>query len=154
MRRLNLEDTGVPDGGAYVLVLRQGRPHVEVRVGALGVIAFGRGFYCYVGSARNGLRARLARHLRRGGKRLHWHVDYLRQATQPAGALAWAEERADECALSRQVARLAQGSVPGFGCSDCRCRSHLHYFRADPTRRLRGASSARLVEVPVGPAGT
>ncbi len=154
MRTPNPENAAAPECGAYILVLRQARERVDVRVGALGTVSFPRGFYCYVGSARKGLPARLARHLRRSGKRLRWHVDYLRQATQPVSVLTWAGEEADECALSRAVDGLAQWSVPGFGCSDCRCSSHLHYFRVDPTGRLRASLGVDLIEVPLGPAGT
>jgi sugar fermentation stimulation protein A len=131
-------------GGAYGLLLRCD-VKLRVRVGALGVVALRPGFYCYVGSARGGLRARLARHLRSRGKRTHWHVDYVRRRTQPAGVLVWAGQAADECALSEAVAALADGSVKGFGCSDCRCASHLHYFRCDPAGRLGGVSGTRWV---------
>ena len=137
---LGASRAGGESGGIYVLVLRHsGRPF-RARVGALGTLSFKPGFYCYVGSARGGLKARLMRHLRKGGKRKRWHVDFLRERTEPVGALCWAGEGADECLLSRAVGRLAQGSVPGFGCSDCRCRSHLYYFTADPTPRLRRLS--------------
>ena len=125
----------LPDGpGAYVLVLACSRPR-RVRVGALGVLAFRPGHYLYVGSARGGLRGRLARHLRRR-KRPRWHVDYLRAACSVAGVVVWPGAGADECALSDAVAAVAQASVAGFGCSDCRCRSHLHYVAREPFERL------------------
>lgn len=121
------------------------REPLRVRVGALGMLTFRPGFYCYVGSARGGLRARLARHLRTRGKRAHWHVDYLRRRCHPAGILVRAGERADECTLSNAVARLADGSVPRFGSSDCGCASHLHYFAEDPGERLRSLHGVRWV---------
>ncbi|WP_296520394.1 DUF123 domain-containing protein [Rhodoplanes sp.] len=82
------------------------------------------GRYLYCGSARGpgGLRARIARHLRRR-KTLRWHVDRL--TTRGTVFAVWAIPGGDECDL---VARLAALPVPlpGFGSSDCRrCRSHL-----------------------------
>jgi histidyl-tRNA synthetase len=82
------------------------------------------GRYLYCGSARGpgGLRARIARHLRRR-KPLRWHVDQL--TTRGTVIAVWAIPGGDECDL---VARLALLPVPlpGFGSSDCRrCRSHL-----------------------------
>jgi sugar fermentation stimulation protein A len=122
-------------GGTYVLVLRlRGRPR-RARVGALGMVAFPPGYYCYVGSVRSGLRSRLARHLRTRGKRKHWHVDYLRALTRPV-ALLVAGPGVGECALSRQVAGLSDAGVRGFGASDCRC-SHLHYFAGDPVPYIK-----------------
>ncbi|MFO8006810.1 MAG: GIY-YIG nuclease family protein, partial [Candidatus Brocadiia bacterium] len=129
-------------GGVYALLLRV-EEGVSVRVGALGRLRFEAGWYCYVGSARAGLRARLRRHLRAEGKRLHWHVDYLRRYARPVGALIVTRADAQECSLSDAVARAADRSVPGFGAGDCRCRSHLHYFRSDPTGRFAELVSRR-----------
>ena len=69
-----------------------------------------------------GLRARLARHMRRA-KRPHWHVDLLTEAGRVAGA--WIVPGGDECALVAALSHLPM-PIPGFGASDCRrCRSHL-----------------------------
>jgi len=146
MRRFAREMESVPDsGGAYGLVLRCDAERLRVRVGALGLIEFPAGHYCYVGSARAGLRARLMRHVRTGGKRTHWHIDYLRRRTRPVGLLVWAGKGADECALSRRVGRVADGNVPRFGCSDCGCESHLHYFAGEAAGRLRGLRGVRWI---------
>lgn len=111
---------------AYRLHIRLARP-VTVDVGRLGRFAFPAGRYVYTGSARRGLEARIARHLRTEGKRLRWHVDHLLHA---AGCTVTGVERhaADECALNRAVGGTAP--VPGFGASDCRagCGSHLRYL--------------------------
>lgn len=125
------------EGGVYVLILCQAAPGLRLRVGALGEVNFAPGYYCYAGSALGGLRARLGRHLRGDAERPRWHVDYLRRRAPPAGAVWWTGGRRAECELNRRIARLADGSVPGFGCSDCRCESHLHYFARDPRVRLR-----------------
>jgi sugar fermentation stimulation protein A len=127
----NAHDAG--DCGVYALVLRVREPGMRVRIGALGVLGFAPGYYCYVGSARRGLAARIARHLRRGGKRTHWHIDYLRRRTAVVGVVTWrTQSRGAECELSRAVAALADGFVPRFGSSDCPCPSHLYYFPREP----------------------
>ena len=53
---------------------------LKVCVGALGVTNFISGKYIYVGSALNGLEARIKRHIEtnnRNNSTLHWHIDYL-----------------------------------------------------------------------------
>ena len=135
------------DGGVYLLLVNvAGRLLADC--GALGRLDFEPGLYAYVGRARRGLAARLARHHRRE-KRLHWHIDYLLRAlgsgqvsslSLPAAGLA-------ECRLAGLVRRSAAGLVPGFGCSDCRCPSHLFYLGASPqwrrTEKLATFGAAR-----------
>jgi Uri superfamily endonuclease len=150
MRARERQAGGLPDGGGvYALVLRLAREH-RLQVGALGEVLFPAGLYCYVGSARRGLRARLRRHLRTGGKRRHWHVDYLRDAAEPRGVLLWTGADADECRLSDRIASLARWSVPGFGCSDCRCDSHLHRVERDALASLRVAMGNDMAWQEVG----
>ncbi|WP_245431312.1 GIY-YIG nuclease family protein [Rhodoplanes roseus] len=109
--------------GAYVLAIELPGP-VPLRLAGrmAGSLPAGRFLYC--GSARGpgGLRARIARHLRRR-KTLRWHVDRL--TTRGRVVAVWAVPGGDECDL---VAALAGLPVPvrGFGASDCtRCASHL-----------------------------
>ena len=142
-------------GGVYVLVLRRRPPAVRATVGALGAVLFEPGYYCYVGSARAGLRARLERHLRREGKRRRWHIDYLRELAEPVAALCWTGRGVGECELSRRVRALADEAVAGFGSSDCRCASHLYWFGRDPVARLarlRPDGAGRAMLVRFGPA--
>jgi len=89
-------------------------------VGSLGAVTFARGWYAYVGSARRGRDARVARH-RRAGKPLRWHADYL-FSRYPAGRAWLLDTRLSECELA---ARLGGEVVPRFGSSDCRCGGHL-----------------------------
>jgi Uri superfamily endonuclease len=88
------------------------------------------GAYIYVGSAfgPGGLRARVSRHLRRN-KKIHWHIDYLRQEL-PVLAVWYAEgDTTLEHTWAKAIGacNLASMPVPGFGASDCRCASHLFY---------------------------
>ncbi len=83
-----------------------------------------------------GLAARLARH-QRSEKRLRWHIDYLLQdpGVRLLASLPFPGRKRLECLLARQVAGLAEEQVTRFGCSDCRCPSHLFYFTGDPRNR-------------------
>lgn len=113
--------------GTYVLVLQLTR-HMIMRVGSLGRIRFARGYYAYVGSARRGMKSRVARHLARK-KRKRWHIDWL--TTQPGVvpiAVASTMLTGLECRIATVLSSRADMRVDGFGCSDCECESHLYRF--------------------------
>ena len=114
--------------GVYALVLRV-PAKLTIQVGQLGKTEFVTGVYVYVGSAMNSLPRRISRHLGRV-KRKHWHIDYLLDGVgvQPLG-VGWKHtSQRIECWMSRRIRSKASTSVTGFGCSDCDCVSHLHYF--------------------------
>ena len=124
------------NSGVYALILPVGSPIGNLSVGQLGTLDLHEGHYVYVGSALQGLRQRLERHARRTDKRRHWHIDYLVERVRPRRLLAWPTKRELECRLSRRVAALSDGSVEGFGCSDCDCSSHLYFFESGPQGEL------------------
>ena len=65
--------------GAYCLCIIV-KEEVIVEVGTLGRHIFTPGRYIYVGSAMNGLEARVQRHLYTSHgvlRSIHWHIDYL-----------------------------------------------------------------------------
>lgn len=102
---------------------------VELNVGALGRLKLTSGRYIYVGSALNGLEARLRRHLSisRGLKgAVHWHIDYLLgdQKANIESIFIQQTERRTECSIAAKISRVGK-PVKGFGCSDCNCVSHL-----------------------------
>lgn len=110
--------------GTYVLLLDL-NSETELDVGALGRLRFESGRYCYTGSAMGGLDSRLARHLR-SEKKVRWHIDRLTIAADRREAWESYPDPIPECELARRAE--ACGMVPvhdGFGCSDCRCRTHL-----------------------------
>ncbi|MCL4393792.1 MAG: GIY-YIG nuclease family protein [Chloroflexi bacterium] len=122
------------DRGTYALVLFLART-TTIRVGALGSFRFPRGYYIYVGSAQNGLTARIARH-RRQRKTRFWHIDYFLAHTRILDVWTQAGARRLECKWARAALALpnAQVVAPHFGASDCRCPAHLIHLKAAPTR--------------------
>ena len=132
--------------GTYVLFLTFYSPFSS-EVGSLGRLDLPSGESCYVGSAMGGLDHRLDRHLSKE-KRICWHIDRLTVRADRMEAYESYPDPIPECDL----AHIAEGSgcVPmhkGFGCSDCRCDTHL--FLVDPdskTELIRGASLHRYVQ--------
>lgn len=113
--------------GTYVLVLEL-TGGLILNVGSLGRIRFAAGYYAYVGSARRGMRARVARHLAREKKKW-WHIDWLTtQAGVMPTAVASTERTGLECRIASALSNRGDLRVKGFGCSDCGCESHLFYF--------------------------
>lgn len=98
----------------------------QITVGRLGRFDFPAGYYCYTGSARRNLEARVARHLA-VDKALRWHIDYLLAApgAQVVGIRRLSEA---ECDVNGRGGGVVL--VCGFGASDCRagCGSHLKYL--------------------------
>ncbi|NPV09324.1 MAG: GIY-YIG nuclease family protein [Anaerolineae bacterium] len=129
---------GSARAGRYVLLL-------DLRLSVLLSTRSGRTFdlrsgtYAYVGSAAGpgGVAARLGRYLR-PLRRPHWHIDYLLAVADPFCALCFGIT-VTECRLATAFGRLDQASpVDGFGCTDCRCPTHLFRLKAfaGPSRLL------------------
>lgn len=137
------------DKGVYCLVFRN--PACTVRIGALGEIAFRKGWHVYVGSALgSGGLARLNRHIalsQEKDKTPKWHVDYL--STTSCFSLRYTVHAVtDEQFECRLAETLGEPGIPGFGCSDCTCPSHLLYRTRDPVEEVRHAfGSLGLVPV-------
>ena len=131
------------NGGAprLYIVLTYVPRRTSVPVGALGSVAFARGWYAYVGSAARARRARVARHLA-PFRPLRWHADYLFTAF-PARRAWLVDGAAGECELAGALAALPGASrrPPRFGAGDCRCAGHLVRF-SRPPRRADVASAA------------
>ena len=119
--------------GTYVLVLSSPRT-ARIAVGKRLRVTLDAGCYLYAGSAfgPGGLDARLRRHQHGVGRR-HWHVDYLRAATTFVGAIV---DRGSERREHQWAAELKAcgdyATIPGFGCSDCRCTTHLFHAASAP----------------------
>jgi len=142
------------DKGSYVLVLELPEEQL-IPAGSLGIIDFRSGYYGYVGSALNGLESRLNRHLRKN-KKLRWHIDYLLQKVSISAIITCRVDRKIECDIARALSNRFH-SVPGFGSSDCRCRSHLYFSTADMKKEITEelvllGLNPELEEVPSGEA--
>jgi len=119
--------------GSYILLIRL--PEDEtLTTGRLGPVHFLRGHYAYVGSALGGLQPRLDRHLRTG-KKLHWHIDYLLEKARVEEIVTCHTAERMECAIARSLGEQFE-LIPGFGSSDCRCRSHLFYSDTSMTETV------------------
>lgn len=129
------------DPGLYQLVIWLPESR-RVKVGCLGTFTFPRGYYVYTGSAKRNMKARIARHLRKKGKRMRWHIDYLLRHGGVIGVRLYHGPRS-ECELSRTVEQILCGKVVvrRFGSSDCECRTHLFYF---PPNRCKKLASVAL----------
>jgi Uri superfamily endonuclease len=116
--------------GSYVLWL-QLHERKSIRVGSLGLICFEPGIYAYTGSAfgPGGVASRLGRHFR-ADKKKRWHIDYLRPVGRVTAAWVSYSPQRFEHRWASILGGLAGAvlPVPGFGSSDCRCRSHLIRF--------------------------
>jgi len=114
--------------GVYVLAISVNRS-LNVRVCARKEFSLEAGFYAYVGSAQKCLEKRLMRHFGRTGKRRFWHVDYLlaMDCVSVIEAFCKEAEKVEECRTAQSLSALGF-PVVGFGCSDCKCKSHLFRF--------------------------
>lgn len=114
-------------GGTYVLLVEL-PTRTAVDVGRLGRLDLDAGVYAYVGSAHGsgGLSARLGRYFV-GPERRHWHIDFLLEHAEVAGAFYRVENRRFECEWAGWLEARTGRFIPGFGSSDCRCSSHLFF---------------------------
>ncbi|QQO09319.1 DNA/RNA nuclease SfsA [Breznakiella homolactica] len=119
------------DRGNYFIALEIPEK-TSIPVGALGILEFEKGWYVYAGSAQKNLSRRIARHLRKVRKQKHWHLDYLTPEAKTIKAFPVCSYRNLECVMAEELRRLGGIPVSGFGCSDCRCGSHLYRFSAPP----------------------
>lgn len=120
------------DRGSYLLILHL-KKKKKINVGCLGNLVFKPGFYIYVGSAMAHLSKRLERH-RRLRKHHHWHIDELRAYAHLQAALAIQSSERLECEIADALAKIAEWNIPGFGSSDCFCKSHLFAMLSDPLK--------------------
>lgn len=116
------------DKGTYILLISL-KKNQKIKPGKLPEVDYKRGTYLYVGRARNGLRARLNRHMR-SQKKLFWHIDYLLQKSE-ISAIWIRQNYFAECHTAdmiRNFLPVTAQVIHGFGSSDCRCGGHLFYF--------------------------
>lgn len=113
-------------GGSYILKIKLGED-VDCNVGSLNEVTFEAGWYAYVGSSRTTDFKRVERHKKvdSGEKSTrHWHIDYLLGLTQSDLIGSYRTESDVECLLSENI---NLDYADDFGCSDCKCNSHLYF---------------------------
>ena len=135
--------------GAYVLVTYVAEA-VDVEVGSLGAVRLVAGRHLYVGSAMNGVLPRVLRHFKRD-KPVRWHIDRIRPYAEPECALLFPSPVRIECELARRVEAMSDSSIHGFGCSDCRCASHLFHTTSSLDGLVRGLGPPAILFPPNEP---
>jgi len=119
--------------GTYALVLRS-QTSTKTPIGRWGHLDIQPGYYIYVGSAfgPGGVLARVSRHCREN-KSKRWHIDYLREWVTPVSAWCSYDTVHLEHRWAQALAKMpATTPIKGFGCSDCKCESHLFFTARKP----------------------
>jgi len=120
--------------GTYILIFRL-RNDAVIQIGKLGEISLKQGSYAYVGSALgSGGFKRVTRHFNvaSGMNRVRkWHIDYLLPHSKVPCAVLIQSYDPLECSVAQILGKTLTG-IPGFGCTDCRCSSHLFFSVNDP----------------------
>lgn len=106
----------------------------KIKIGKLGTTCFKKGFYAYVGSAMNNLEKRVARHLKKN-KKFHWHIDYFLKKGKIKKVFCLQNNKKQECKVAKKLAKKFK-SIKKFGCSDCKCETHLFYLGRKKILRL------------------
>lgn len=112
------------NSGSYLLIIHLDEPCI-LTIGALGEVSFRHGYYVYVGSARRGLRGRVARHLR-SEKKLRWHIDYLLRQVHVEHVLVSSKNTELELGQALLASPRFE-AVERFGSSDSPLPGHLFY---------------------------
>jgi len=119
--------------GIYVLVLHLA-DDTDLAIGNLGKFHFTKGYYYYIGSAHGtGGFKRVTRHFNVAkGKNStrKWHIDHLLPHSEVLCSVLLPSQQALECKMAQKL-QISLDPMPGFGCSDCKCRSHLLFGKED-----------------------
>lgn len=118
------------DRGSYMILLEV-KSKKKINIGKMGEIVFEPAYYIYTGSAMANLEKRIKRH-RSLRKKLHWHIDYLRQEGDLLADFPVRSSKDLECEIADKVSEISDFIIPDFGSSDCKCNSHLSGFKENP----------------------
>lgn len=137
--------------GIYVLILRLDKEK-EIHVGKLGKFRFRKGHYAYIGSALGtGGFKRVTRHFNvASGKNMtrKWHIDFLLPHSEVVCAVLIPADGSIECSMAKAVGEFS-AAIPGFGCSDCSCNSHLFFSGSELKERVISAGNMLMGNVAV-----
>ena len=114
----------------YCLLIKLNQ-NSTIKIGKLGELDFKKGYYVYVGSALNSIDGRIKRHLSKE-KKIFWHIDYLLAApgSKVNEVILERSSKKWECNIAMEISKKGL-QVNKFGCSDCKCNSHLFYFESN-----------------------
>jgi len=126
--------------GSYILLIKL-EEDKNIRIGKLGSIFFKKGYYAYIGSALNGINQRVNRHLKKN-KKMHWHIDYLLKHSEIIKIYFKESKNKEECKISKSFINFKQ--INGFGCSDCKCNSHL-FFSSDKKNLMQNLKKLKVL---------
>ncbi len=119
--------------GTYAVILGA-KEQKQIQIGRLRLLDIKIGYYIYIGSAfgPGGIKARVSRHFRK--KKAHWHIDYLTESIKLQAAwLSYNGDRLEHIWANLLENNNDYSSIKGFGCSDCKCYSHLFYTKTKPS---------------------
>lgn len=132
-----IEYSNLSGKGIYCLIFENKACKIEI--GKKGELVFPAGFHIYAGSALGpGGFKRVARHVsfsRNKDRNPRWHVDYLH--ISPSFRLVSAVCALTSAKLECELACGIGGDyISGFGCTDCKCGSHLFYRTGNPLNEI------------------
>jgi len=132
--------------GTYCIIIHLIR-NTTIEVGKKGNITFNRGYYVYIGSALNSLESRLKRHLS-SNKKLFWHIDYLLASSNAKiiDIVFAVDDGKWECHLALEIAKKGV-EIRAFGCSDCKCSSHLYQFNEIEKAKKACVNAFKIIEL-------
>lgn len=110
--------------GSYLLLIEL-KKDTQISIGKLGKKHFNKGYYVYVGSALNNIEKRILRHIGKN-KKIFWHIDYFLSYGKIVKAFYKENNIKEECKIAENLDK-SLSPIIGFGCSDCKCKSHLFY---------------------------
>lgn len=126
--------------GSYGIVIWLEKDQ-QIEVGKLGLVDFKEGYYIYVGSALNGqLGNRTLRHTKPAHmKKKHWHIDFFltHDSTHIDRIFLIPSQVKYECEVANVFSQDAFYGIKRFGCSDCKCKSHLLFYGKIDIKYLR-----------------
>ena len=130
--------------GSYTLITKLNKNY-KITIGKLGTFLFPKGFYVYSGSALNDLNSRINRHYS-SKKKFHWHIDYLLKHAKVIDTVIIPTERRLECYLHNIVQNLLEAKIliAKFGSADCKCKSHLVYFKKLNVKALKAKIQSNI----------